>query len=797
MLLKAPGFTITAILILGFGIGANTAIFSLINAVLLKPLPYPHPEGLVGISMPYQNAPATPFDYPDYLDIAAAQTCFDSIAVVHSDPLDLTGSGETQRLWVNFTSPSLFTLTGRTAIVGRVFNVQEDVLHGPLLAVISERFWKNHFNADPNVIGRKLRLSEQSFEIIGVVPAQMDMSGPPPTDVYLPANSIALFSYPISQRTFHIFGCVGRLKDGVTAGQAQAQLEAIHNGLIDRYPDADKGYGIRITRLSEDVVSGYSGTVWLLGAAVAILLLIAAANVANLLFVRGLERRRELAIRAAIGATRSHLIGQVLRETGVLSFLGGVAGLGLALCSVEIIKKLSPPEMYRIQEVQVDLSALLFVVGVIVLVAFVSGVVPALSLSKPKLGAVLKEEGGRSGTGSLQKYRAQTILVAGQVALACTLLIGAGLLVRSFEAAQAVSLGFNPHQILTSELFLTGSTYEADAAKTKAFWDAVLAKVRQLPGITDVAMNDNVPLNFPWVHMTQFTVDGRPDPGTGHHPVLDWQTISPNYFRTLQIPLLEGRDFNEEDKTDGQPVVIIDDAMARHYFPNEEPTGKTINVDSDEGVRHCAIVGVVPHVRYRSPGIQEDQFQAYFPYSQYGYDLEVLLIRCQGDPNAQIVPIRKAVQAVDPDVPVPNIQTFEHLIAQKLATRKLASTLVSLFSGAALCLSAIGLYGVLAFSVSQRGREIGVRIALGAESFKIVQLVAQQGFRLIGIGLVAGTVVALVSTRFIEGMLYGVTAIDPISMLIAMLILCLAGALACLIPALRAVRINPVKALRE
>ncbi|HXM04696.1 MAG TPA: ABC transporter permease [Chthoniobacterales bacterium] len=796
LLLKSPGFTITAILILGFGIGANTAIFSLINTALLRPLPYSHPERLVAITMPYQNEARTSFDYPDYLDIAAVQTSFASIAVEQRSALDLTGDGETQRLWVNFASPSLFTVTGRTAILGRVFKLQEDVPHGPLLAVISERLWRNHFNADPNVIGKKLTLSEQSFEIIGVVPAQMDM-GTFPTDVYLPVNTIALFSYPIYQRVYHIFSCFGRLKEGVTVAQAQAELEVVYNGLIDRYPDVDKGYGIRISPLLKDVISGYSGTVWLLGAAVAVLLLIAAANVANLVFVRGLERRRELAIRAAIGATRSRLISQMLLETGMLSFLGGLAGLGLAFGSIELIKKLSPPEIYRIQEVQVDLPALLFVVGIIVLVAFISGVVPAFSLSKPKLGLVLKQEGGRGGTGGVEKYRAQTILVAAQVALACILMTGAGLLVRSFDAAQRVPLGFNPHQILTAQLFLTSSTYEADGVKTRAFWDAVLAKVRQLPGVTEAAMNDSLPLYYDWERLSRFTIDGQPDPGIGHHPVLDWQMISPNYFRTLEIPLLQGRDFKEEDRVEGQQVVIIDDAMAQHYFNGLNPVGKVINLESEEGPRHCMIVGVVPHVRFRSPGTPENQFEAYFPYSQWDYDSELMLVRCQGDPNAQISAVRKAVQSVDPDVPVPDIKTFDDLIAQKLVTRKLASTLVSLFSGAALCLSAIGLYGVLAYSVSQRRREIGVRIALGAESHKILQLVAQQGFKLIGIGLVAGTVVALVCSHFIEGMLYGVTAIDPVSMLIAALVLCLAGCLACLLPALRAVRINPVKALRE
>jgi putative ABC transport system permease protein len=797
VLLKAPGFTITAILILGFGIGANTAIFSLINAVLLKPLPYSHPERLVKVLLPNQGSMRVDFDYPDYLDVAAAQTCFDSLAVWSGAFLDLTGSGETQRLSVGFVSPSLFALTGRTAVLGRAFSTREDIPHGPLLAVISERFWINHFNSDPNVIGKSLTLSEQSFEIIGVVPAQMDVWGPPPTDVYITVHSAALFSYPIYQRSSHVFGCVGRLKEGVGLAKAQAELEVIQNGLIGRYPETDKGYGIRVKPLLDDVVGGYSGTVWLLGAAVAVLLLIAATNVATLLFVRGLERRRELAIRVAMGATRSRLIAQLLLETGLLSLLGGIAGLGLALGGIEIIKKLSPTEVYRFQEVGIDLTTLLFVAGIIVLVAFISGVVPALSFSRPKLGSVLKQEGGRSGTGGVQKYRAQTLLVAAQVALACILLIGAGLLVRSFEAAQRAPLGFNPHNILTAELSLTSSSYETDGVKTRAFWDAVLTKARQLPGVTDVAMDDRVPIYYDWEGDWRFTVDGEPDPGIGHRPVSNWHVISPNYFRTLEISLLQGRDFNEGDRVDGRPVAIIDDAVAQHYFSGRDPIGKVINFESDEGARHCIIVGVVPHVRFRSPGTPENQFEVYFSYRQWDFDREVLLLRCQGDPNAQIAAVRKAVQSIDPDVPVPNIRAFDDVIAQKLVTRKLASTLVSLFSGAALCLSATGLYGVLTYSVSQRRREIGVRIALGAESLKIVQLVTQQAFKLIGIGLVAGTVLAVVCARFIEGMLYGVTATDPISMLIAALVLCSAGCSACLVPALRAVRINPITALRE
>ena len=309
LLLKAPGFTITAVIILGFGIGANTAIFSLINTVLLRPLPYQHPGRLVMVSLPSQNDLLQPFDYPDYLDIAAGQTSFNSLAITRSRFLDLTGSGEAQRVTVEYASPSRFTVTGRSAVVGRLFSTREDIRHGPLLAVISQGFWRSHFNGDPSVIGKRLTLSEDTFEIIGVAAAQLDLWGSRSTDIYLPINAMTLSSAPIYERTFHALNCFGRLKDGVSIAQAQAELAVVYNGLIDRYPDTDKGCSIRLTPLLDNVVSGYSGTVWLLGAAVAILLLIAAANVGTLLFVRGLERRRELAIRVAIGATRSRLLG--------------------------------------------------------------------------------------------------------------------------------------------------------------------------------------------------------------------------------------------------------------------------------------------------------------------------------------------------------------------------------------------------------------------------------------------------------------------------------------------------------
>jgi putative ABC transport system permease protein len=776
----------------------------LINAVILKPLPYPHPERLVRVSQPYQNNPWG-FDYPDFVDTVAAQHTFELLAVADREFLDLSGKGQPEHLEVDFVSPSMFRLSGLPALVGRVFTEQEDIPNGPFLVVLSEHFWRTRFQSDPKIIGKNLTLSDHSFQVIGVVPTQVCDWGPPTADIYAPANTLAPLGVlpngpgsPLAAlRDDHRFACTGRLKAGISVADAQADLEVIQKNLLARYPDTNKGFGVLATPLLDSMVGDYAVTIWLLGAAVGCLLLISCANVANLHFARGLQLRRQMMIRAALGATRWRLMGQLLLETICLSVFGGILGLLIAFSSVATIKKLSPPDSFRFQELHVDFNAMVFVFGVVLLTALVSGFLPAWSLSRSNLVPVLKDEGDRAGTRGPQTQRTQSILVCAQVALACVLLIGAGLLVRSFQAVQNLPLGFKPHHLLTIRVMLNSQKYETDGVQTRAFWDALATKVRRLPGVTQAGMSDLPPLKFDeW--LIPFTVDGQPERDPGRQPTLVWQQVSSGFFRTMQVPVLQGRDFDPQDTVDKPSVTIVDESLAEHFFPNQNPLGKRINIHQNgEQARDCTIVGVVPHLRYKSPGQAENSFQAYFPYSQWAFDGEFLILRSEVDPAALVPAVRDAVASIDPGVPIFDVNTYDDVIGQKFVTRKLSMLLVSLFSGAALFLSAIGLYGVLAYSVGQRTREIGIRVALGAQPGNILRLITEQGLKIVGVGLIVGLLASLILVRFIEGILYGVAGTDPFSLCAAVIVLGLAALVACLLPALRATRINPIKALRE
>jgi putative ABC transport system permease protein len=804
LLVKSPGFAITAVLILGFGIGVNAAIFSLINAVILKPLPFPEPSQLVQIIEPYQNDRFARVDYPDYVEIAAAQHAFASLAVQTGTNLDLTGSGEPQQLSVAFVSASLFKVSGLPVIIGRVFTDAEDVPSGPLLAVLSEHLWRTRFNADPEIVGKNITLGDNSFQVIGVVPAQVSDWGLPVLDVYVPANAVAPVGffgnnrgYPLELRDLHSFLCIGRLKPGFTLSQAQADLDVIHHDLLRRYPEATQGYGLRVRPLLDAMVNDYSGTTGLLAAAAALLLLISSANIANLSFARGLQRGREMMIRTALGATRRQSIGQVLSETLLLSSFGGILGLLITLTSTEAIKKLCPTDLYRFQELSVDWTTLSFVFVVTVLTALLSGLWPAVSLSRATLAPSLRDLGGRTGTSGPGQNLVRALLVTVQVALACILLTGASILIRSFQAAQSAPLGFNPHHLLTAAINLTSASYERDATKGRAFWDSLLPKIRQLPGVTDAAMNDNLPMKWDWEALAPFTIDGQPDPGPGRRPALTWQMVSADYFRTLQVPILQGRDFDTQDTVDKGNVIIVDNAVVERYFPGQSPLGKGITIQSGDGPRHCTIVGVVQHLRLKSPGQPENSFLGYFPYTQWELDSAWLILRSPLDSRTLAPAIRSTVASIDPGIPVVDMRTYDDLISEKFVTRRLCALLVTLFSGAALFLSSIGLYGILAYAVGQRTREIGIRITLGAQIADILRLIGGQGLKILGIGLLTGIIGAVTGVHLIGGLLYGVSPLDLPSLGTSILVLGLAATVACLFPAIKAVRINPTEALRE
>ena len=799
-LLKSPGFTITAILILGFSIGLSTAIFSLIDAVILKPLPYPNSERLVEVCEPYQHHPFSVFDYPDYVDMAVAQHTFDSLALKVERTVDLRTNGEAQLLEADFVSPSLFRVTGLPLILGRVFTEKEDIPNGPLVAVLSERCWRSRFQSDPNIIGKNVILSDLSLEVIGIVPSQMEDWGPPGVEVYLPIHAIATFHFlgndVFANRGNHLFTCFGRLKAGVSVSQGEADLKTIQANLLVRYRDVNQGRSLQIFPLLGFIVNDYAATIWLLAAAVGVLLIVSCLNIANLLFARGLYRRREIMIRTTLGASRWRVVRQLLLETLLLTSIGGIAGIVIANVSVWGTKGLIPTDLYRLQELQVNWNALGFTFCTIIIAALVAGLLPAWSLSQVTLAPALQGEGGRTGTGGMHRHRIQTGLVTAQVALTCVLLVAAGLLIRSFYATQTVELGFKPDHLFKAGISLTSVKYESDDTKTVAFWDELITKVRQIPGVAHAAMNENPPLNGARWDISPFTVDGQPKPEPGHEPVLTPEAVSSGYFRTMQIPVIQGRDFNAEDTADKPNVVIVNAPLAEHFFPGQNPIGKSIRIFYT-GSTQCTIVGVVPYVCDRTPGEDEIPFQAYQPYTQLAPSRLDLIIRSDLSSSSLVAAARQAVASIDPGVPIYDAYPYDQMIAEQFVTRRLSTLLVALFSGATLFLSAVGLYGVLSYFVGQKSREIGIRMALGAQARNILKLVAEQGLCPVVVGLAIGILAGLTLARYIETLLYGVSAYDPVTIGLTVLVLAGASLFACLLPAVKAIRINPMKVLSE
>jgi putative ABC transport system permease protein len=798
LLLKSPGFTITAILILGFGIGANTAVFNLINCVLLKPLPYPHSERLVSIFTPIDTLRTLGTDLPDYLDFRASQRSFTEIAAIDDDFIDLSGPDGPQRLIAGFVSAGLFKVTGRQFLLGRPFTEEEDQFGGSLVVILAERFWRSHFHSVAAVLGRNLILGGRSYEVIGVCPQQVDDWGYDSTDLYVPLHSMAGSDDPAWRRDSHFLSCCGRLRLGVSIEQAQTDLDLIRRRLIEQYPETNRGYGIKVMPLLDSMVEDNSTGLWLIGGSVGCLLVIALANIANLLFCRAIERQKEMTIRRALGATRLSLAGHALIESSILSLLGAVVGLLSALCLIRLIEVVCRKEsVARVNDIGFDRSTLMFFICITGVVALLSGLLPATEAIHKATTVPLNNENGRNATAGPGRQRTQRMLIIGQVALSSILLVGAGLLVRSFIAAQSRSLGFNPNQLLAAEISLTNRKYD-DPALTRNFFATVLERVRHLPGVSDVAMNEDLPFNRSWSFNDPFLVPGKPAPEPGHEPRLASQRVSPDYFRTLQIPLLRGRDFGPDDTPTSPPVIIIDEALASHYFPNEDPVGKQIeNTATWSASKFCTIVGVAGGVVHSSPDDHHAAFDAYFPHSQQPLPHEVLVVRTSGDPTSLAPAIQKIVSTVDPEVPVVKIRRMDDLIAERFENRKTGTLLLSLFSGAALFLSALGIYGTLSYAVIRRTREMGIRISLGATSAIVLRLIVGDAMRIVSIGLLAGLIIAESLTTLIQSTLYGVSFNDPVALSACVVILIGVALVASLIPAVRAGRIDPITALRE
>jgi putative ABC transport system permease protein len=807
VLLKSPGFTITAVAILALGIGANTAIFSLLNGVLLKPLPYPNAERLVQLYQPSPKSERDSFDFPDFLDYAASQHSFEALSAYFPDDFTLAGRGEPERIHGLWTTGEFFRILGRSFILGRPFGVAEYQSGTPNVAVISEHLWRSLFHADPSVVGANLVLNGISYQVIGVTPGQADESSR--VDLYIPWSQSPDFgTWLRTSRASHNFWCLGRLKEGVTIEQAQADLEVIRQNLAVRYPATNKAFDIRVIPYLDSVMGNYTMTLWLLSGAVVCLLAITCGNVANLLLVRGQERRREIAIRAALGAGRLRLIGEGLLESAVLAALGGILGGLLSIWALGAIRKLMPADVPRFQDIRLDSGALAFVLVATALTALLCGLIPSVANSKTNLACAIRQEGDRSGTAARERHRARSLLVAAQVTLTCVLLIGAGLLARTFQALQDASLGFNPRNSLTASVYLSDTKKYATQGDCQVFFDALVAKLERLPGVKAAGLNCNLPFSplLPGMGL-RFAIAGQPDPDPTQTPLLEGQWVTPNYFKAIELPLLQGRLLSDQDSPDKENVVVINESIAKRFFPGQNPIGKQIHDFKDRDTnglkRHFyTIVGVVGNVEHNSPDLPQRSFQAYFPYWQNvnqptPISWGSLVIHGSGDYRSFINPLRMTVATIDPNLALYDIEGFDDLIAQSFATKRLAAVVVSLFSGAALLLAVVGLYGILSYSVAQRKRELGIRIALGAPSRRILRLIVGRGFRVVGIGVLAGLAVALPLSYLIASFLYGVSAVDLVSIGMSVLVLSSSALIACLLPALRAARTDPNTVLRD
>jgi putative ABC transport system permease protein len=787
-------------LILGLGIGANTAIFSLVNGVLLKPLPYPNAGRLFHLYRTFKNSNNDGIDYPDFAECCAAQHSFTALAAYNFDWFHLSSEGPVEQIPGLYVSGGFFQVMGRPLILGRPLDEADDRPGSAAVVVLSEHLWRTHFNSDLNIVGRNITLNSRSFQVVGVTPGQADEESN--VELYAVTNQDPDFARNKKiRRGSPYYECVARLKDDVTLQQAQADLQVIQGNLVAMYPATDAGYGIRIAPYLEGVVSDYSETVWLLEGAVACLLLITCANIGNLLLARAQERLKEVSIRAALGASRSRLIVQLLTESILLSAGGAIIGVGIAAWSLQAIKNADSSDIPRIQEVTVDGGSLAFILTVMLLTALASGLFPAWTGSKINLAFALNHESERAGTGNARQ-RSQAILVAVQVALSCLLLTGASLLMRSLQTIQSVSLGFRTDHILTTEVYLADATYPSQAA-CNVFLDTLLEKVQRMPGVISTALVDDLPFSGGF-GMNAFGFVGQPDPLLKDMPILRSQIVSRDYFHALGIPLLRGRLFDKQDGPDKEKVIVVSDEFAARFFPGQDPIGKQIHDVNSIGLKPNAytIIGIVPAIQHDRPDFPRAPHQVYFLYSQSPFAPRIandftLLLQTRADPLALVNALRQTVAGIDPNLPLTSIYPFDQVVYDSFASRRLQMTLVGVFSAAALVLAVVGLYGVLSYSVILRRRELSVRIALGAQVSNILGLVVGQGLKIAAMGLVVGLFSAFLLNQLIEGALFGVSAADPISFGASVLVLVVAALVACLLPALRATRIDPIRALRE
>ena len=791
MLRKNLGFTIIAVFTLALGIGANTAIFSVVDNVLLRPLPFKEPDRLVSIweNNPQKGEYRSPTGPANYLDWKSQSGVFEEMAAYMTWTYNLTGVDDPERIESAVVSGSFFQALGVEAASGRVLLPDDDRPGSDNVVVLSHGLWQRRFGGDQNIIGQKITLNRNSFIVVGVMNA----------DFRFPHKEVELwvpFGFAPKQyedRVSKFISVVARLKPSVELEQAKAEMATIAARLEQQYPEANTGWSVGVVSLQEDEVRAVKSPLLILLGAVGFVLLIACVNVANLLLVRVAKKQKELAIRAALGAGRLRLLSQLLSESLVLALLGGMFGMLLALWGVEILPMLAPGDIPRLDRVAMDMRIFGFTLGVSFVTALIFGLAPALSASKPDIQTMLKEESAGSTRGS--GIRPRNLLIVAEVAIALVLLVGAGLMMKSFLRLQAVDPGFNSANVLTMRVWLPASKYATNQQQI-AFFQQVVDRIEAVPGVESVGAIQDLPLRLNKMTYA-LAIEGRPPSSPGEKTEAAYRVVTPDYFNTLGIAVLGGRQFTREDNLNSPPVLIINQSMAKRYWPGEDPVGKRLRFLEDESLWYT-VVGVVADIKHMGLDAEEGA-AVYQPHAQKSFTFlrwMTLVARTSAEPTGFIAGIRNQVLALDRDQPVYDIVTVEQLLSQSVAKPRFMMLLLALFAATALILVVIGVYGVIAHTVSERTREIGIRMALGARAADVVKMVLGQAMAFIVMGVAAGLVGALCLTRIMTGLLYDVTATDPITYLGVSLLLVIIALAACYIPARRAAKVDPIIALR-
>jgi putative ABC transport system permease protein len=786
MLLKNPGFAAVAVITLGLGIGANAAIFSVVNTVLLRPVPYEDPDRLMVLTENQQpKFPEFSVSPGNFLDWQKQNAVFERLAAINGSAFILVGEGaEPERLFGARVSAGLFEMLGVNPVHGRTFLEEEDQPGHENVVILSNGLWKRRFAADPNVISQPITLSGISYTVIGVMPPSFGFPDRE-TDVWAP---VAFTARDAQSHGGHYLSAIGRLKQGATVEQARTEMSAIAARLAEQYPDSNTGWGVDVFPMQEYNVRDIKPALLVLLGAVGLVLLIACANVANLLLARATVRQKEIAIRTALGASRGRIARQLLTESVLLALVGGAVGVLLAQWGIGSLLALAPQQLPRVKDVTLDASALGFTLLVTLLTGVIFGLVPALQSSRPNLNETLKE-GGRGTTGGHHRVRAG--LVVTEVALALVLLIGAGLLIRSFYRLQQVNPGFNPSNALAITVSLPGRKYPQPEQRA-AFFTQLIEKVSALPGVVAVGASQTLPIQGDY--LLGFIIQGRPPYAPGEDPSTNYYSVTPDYFKSMGIPLLKGRVFTEQDRTGATRVAIINEEMAKRYFPDEDPIGKRIHVtQGPETFRE--IVGIVGDVKQYGLA-RPTTLQTYEPALQAPFSSMTLVVRANGN----LVPlggaIRSQVLAIDKEQPISRIRPLEQVVAESVSKQRFSMLLLGIFAGVALVLAAVGLYGVMSYSVTQRTHEIGIRTALGAKQTDVLKLVVGQGMMLALTGVGIGLLAAFALTRLMSVLLFGVSATDPLTFVAIPAVLTVVALAACFVPARRATKVDPMIALR-